>query len=138
MPCRTSGDPCPLLIEFKISVDAGNLLSCQIRCNKFDILLFSKCPVLFSAIATIGDEDCLFFLYFHGGKMFLRSDCREVKFPDQVTARAATAEDLEEIKRYVSEYCRLFVGDEDAIMSSPFNVVTPDSKNPYKQMYVAN
>ena len=70
--------------------------------------------------------------------MFLRSDCREVKFPDQVTARAATAEDLEEIKRYVSEYCRLFVGDEDAIMSLPFTVVTPDSKNPYKQMYVAN
>ena len=24
------------------------------------------------------------------------------------------------------------------IMNSPFTVVTPDSKNPYKQMYVAN
>ncbi len=74
----------------------------------------------------------------HGGKMFLRSDCKGVKFPGQVTAREATAEDLDEIRKYVSEYCRLFVGDEDKIMSSPFTVVTPDSKNPYKQMYVAN
>ena len=74
----------------------------------------------------------------HGGKMFLRSDCKEIKFPGQVTASPATAEDLDEIRKYVSEYCRLFVGNEDMIMSSPFTVVTPDSKNPYKQMYVAN
>ena len=74
----------------------------------------------------------------HGGKMFLRSDCKGIKFPGQVTARPATPEDLEEIKKYVSEYCRLFVGNEDRIMSSPFTVVIPDSKNPYKQMYVAN
>jgi len=74
----------------------------------------------------------------HGGKMFLRTDCRAVKFPSQVTVREADERDLVEIRKYVSEYCRLFVGDEDAIMSSAFTVVTPDSKNPYKQMYVAN
>ena len=74
----------------------------------------------------------------HGGKMILRSDCRDVKFPGQVTAREATAEDLEEIKKYVREYSRLFGADFDAIMASPFTVVTPDSKNPYKQLYVAN
>ena len=74
----------------------------------------------------------------HGGKMFLRSDCRTVKFPSQVTVRETDGRDLDEIRKYVSEYCRLFVGDEDAIMSSSFTVVTPDSKNPYKQMYVAN
>ena len=49
-----------------------------------------------------------------------------------------TKEELEEIKKYVSEYCRLFGGDESEIMSSPFTAVTPDSKNPYRQMYVAN
>ena len=74
----------------------------------------------------------------HGGKLFLRSDCRGIKFPSQVTARRAEPEDLEEIRKYISEYCRLFVCAEDMIMSSPFTVVTPDSKNPYKQMYVAN
>ena len=74
----------------------------------------------------------------HGGKLILRSDCRDIKFPDQVTARPADEDDLEEIGKYVSEYCRLFGGDCDAVMSSAFTVVTPDSKNPYKQMYVAN
>lgn len=74
----------------------------------------------------------------HGGKMYLRSDCAGVKFPHQVTARGASDEELEEIKKYVSEYCRLFGGDESEIMSSPFTAVTPDSKNPYRQMYVAN
>ena len=74
----------------------------------------------------------------HGGKMILRSDCKEISFPGQVTARAATPEDLEEIKTYVAEYCKLFGADEKAVMDSPFTVVTPDSKNPYKRLYVAN
>ena len=74
----------------------------------------------------------------HGGKMYLRSDCKGIKFPGQVTAKAASAEDLEEIRKYVAEYCRLFGGSADEIMSSPFTAVTPDSKNPYRQMYVAN
>lgn len=74
----------------------------------------------------------------HGGKMFLRSDCKDVKFPSQVTARPAFTSDLDELKAYVSEYCDLFGYDMNEILNSPFTVVTPDSKNPYKQMYVAN
>ncbi|MBE6529445.1 MAG: glutamate synthase [Ruminococcaceae bacterium] len=74
----------------------------------------------------------------HGGKMILRSDCKDVNFPGQVTARAATPEDLKEIKTYVAEYCALFGKDEKTVMDSPFIVVTPDSKNPYKRLYVAN
>lgn len=74
----------------------------------------------------------------HGGKMFLRSDCRNVRFPSQVTARTATKSDLEELEVYVSEYCDLFGYDIHEVLSSPFTVITPDSKSPYKQMYVAN
>ncbi len=74
----------------------------------------------------------------HGGKMVLRSDCADVAFPDEVTARRATDEDLREIRSYVSEYCRLFGADEGFVMESPFTVVTPDSGNPYKRLYVAN
>ena len=74
----------------------------------------------------------------HGGKMILRSDCSDIRFPDQVTARPATAEDLEEIGKYVDEYCRLFGIDADEVMDAPYTVVTPDSSNPYKQLYVAN
>ena len=74
----------------------------------------------------------------HGGKMILRSDCRGIVFPDQVTARAATDEDLREICGYVNEYCARFGGDEGTIMDAPFTVVTPDGNNPYKRLYVAN
>ena len=74
----------------------------------------------------------------HGGKMFLRSDCSGVNFPGQVSARPATAEDLKEIEEYVTEYCRLFGCDAEKVLAGSFTVVTPDSRNPYKQMYVAN
>ena len=74
----------------------------------------------------------------HGGKMFLRSDCKDVEFPGQVTAHLADKTDLEELKAYITEYCDLFGYDINQVLASPFTVVTPDSKNPYKQMYVAN
>ena len=74
----------------------------------------------------------------HGGKMILRSDCSDVVFPDQVTARPATDADKDEIRAYVSEYCALFGADEKELMNSPFTVVTPDGKNPYKRLYVPN
>ena len=74
----------------------------------------------------------------HGGKMILRSDCSGITFPGQVTARKATEEDLSEIRGYVGEYCARFGADEKAVMDAPFTVVTPDSCNPYKRLYVAN
>ena len=74
----------------------------------------------------------------HGGKMILRSDCKDIVFPNQVSAKPATPEELKEIKKYVAKYCRLFGDNTDSIMNSPFTIVTPNSKNPYKQLYVAN
>ena len=74
----------------------------------------------------------------HGGKMFLRSECRDVVFPEQVTARPADPDDLLEIQTYISEFCELFGLDVNKVLSAPFTVITPDSKNPYRQMYVAN
>lgn len=74
----------------------------------------------------------------HGGKMFLRGDCEGIKFPRQVTAKLADGEELTELREYISEYCEIFGHDVDELMASQFTVVTPDSKNPYQQMYVAN
>ena len=74
----------------------------------------------------------------HGGKLFLRSTCENVLFPPQVTPRPATAEDLNEIAPCLREYCGIFDLDYMAIADAPFTVVTPDSANPYQQMYVAN
>ncbi len=74
----------------------------------------------------------------HGGKMFLRSDCKDVIFPDQVTARPANSTDLEEIQESIREYCTYFNLDHEKIISGPFTVIEPDSNNPYRQMYVQN
>lgn len=74
----------------------------------------------------------------HGGKMFLRSDCSDITFPEQVTAKAASSEDLKELRSYLSEYCELFDINIEEVLSGPFTVVIPDSNNPYRQMYVSN
>lgn len=74
----------------------------------------------------------------HGGKMFLRGTCDDIAFSRQVTAACATETDMEEIKEYLSEYCDLFGFDMTEVLNAPFTVITPDSKNPYKQIYVAN
>lgn len=74
----------------------------------------------------------------HGGKLFLRSDCADIHFPHQVNHRIAQPEDLNEIRSYVTEFCTHFGGSPEEILNAPFTVVTPDSGNPYRQMYVAN
>ena len=74
----------------------------------------------------------------HGGVMYLRSDCDGVRFPKNVTARLATDEDMVEVESVIADYCEHFDLDVDEILDAPFTKVAPDSKNPYKQMYVAN
>ena len=74
----------------------------------------------------------------HGGKMYLRGNCENIKFPSQVTAKPATDEDMDELRSYMTEYCSDFAYDMNDILSGTFTVITPDNQNPYKQMYVAN
>ncbi len=74
----------------------------------------------------------------HGGKIFLRGTCDNINFPNHVTARAATPDDMTEVNGYLSEYCSDLGQKLETILNAPFTVITPDSKNPYKQMYVAN
>ena len=74
----------------------------------------------------------------HGGKLFLRGDVSDIRFPKGVWVRPAGAADLEVIQPELIQYCRAFRFDPDEVLSAPFTLVTPDSKNPYKQMYVAN
>ena len=61
-----------------------------------------------------------------------------VSHPEAQPNEPLTLEELREIDGYLSEFCRLFCCDIDEILSAPFTVVTPDSKDPYRQMYVAN
>lgn len=74
----------------------------------------------------------------HGGKLYLRSECKDLLLPKQVTAQPATADDLAEISGYLHTYCQLFGGSCEELLRATFTVITPDSQNPYKQMYVLN
>ena len=74
----------------------------------------------------------------HGGKLILRGECADIQFPSQVSTRTASEEDMTLIRRLIEKYCSLFNADCEEILDAPFTVITPDSANPYKQMYVAN
>ena len=74
----------------------------------------------------------------HGGKLFLRSDCKNILLPKQVIARPASHKDLDGIWTYLHTFCELFGGDCDALLQQPFTLITPNSSNPYKQLYVTN
>ena len=74
----------------------------------------------------------------HGGKLFLRGNSEGVEFPAQVNVRIADKADKEELARYISAFCDSFGYSAGEILSSDFTVVTPNTKNPYKQMYVQN
>lgn len=74
----------------------------------------------------------------HGGRVIFRGDVSGIRFPEQVTPHAPTAEELALLRPLVERWCALFGGDAEALMNGPFTVVTPDSRNPYRQMYAAN
>ena len=74
----------------------------------------------------------------HGGRMYFRGDYTSLDFGGRVSAKLADKSELEAIDEYLSNYSRLFGIDKSEIAASPFTLITPDTKNPYKQMYVAN
>lgn len=74
----------------------------------------------------------------HGGRVLLRGNAEGIIFPENVTAKTATGKDMLTAMPYITEFCKAFGIDEKNVLSSPFTVVTPDSANPYKRMYVEN
>nr|WP_122012693.1 glutamate synthase [Maliibacterium massiliense] len=74
----------------------------------------------------------------HGGRMFLRMDAPPQGLPPQVTARRATAADLQAITPHVAEFARAFQLERSALLCGTFYVLAPDTQNPYKQLYTAN
>ena len=89
---------------------------------------------LFDKKAIVGNFPCT---GMHGGKVLLRSDCRDVEFPKNVFARPidVSGSEFEPILR---EYCALFDVSQDEVFEHPYTLITPDDNNPYKQMYVQN
>ena len=72
------------------------------------------------------------------GKVFVRAESDALDLPPQVTAHPITAEEKEELKAILLDYCAVFGYDIGMVLNAPFTVITPDTANPYRQMYVAN
>ena len=73
----------------------------------------------------------------HGGTIIIRGSVDNIIFPPQVKCEPAQDKDLEVIRNYINEYAKLFCLDEDELMKDTFNVLTPNSQNPYKKLYTA-
>ncbi len=75
----------------------------------------------------------------HGGKIFLRTEA-ELPFdlPSQVSAHRADAKELEEIRPFVEKYAHAFGRNAAEILRGAFQVLIPNTANPYKSLYVTN
>lgn len=74
----------------------------------------------------------------HGGVMYIRGNLADYRFPSQVLVEKATKEDLESISSYLKNYEKFFNKDLTKLLVDDFIKVTPNSNNPYKQLYCAN
>lgn len=75
----------------------------------------------------------------HGGKIFLRTEA-ELPFdlPSQVSAHRADEKELEEIRPFVEKYAHAFGRNAAEILRGTFQVLIPNTANPYKSLYVTN
>lgn len=75
----------------------------------------------------------------HGGKIFLRTEA-ELPFdlPSQVSAHRADAKELEEIRPFVEKYAHAFGRNAAEILRGAFQVLIPNTANPYKSLCVTN
>ncbi|MGN0642487.1 MAG: glutamate synthase [Huintestinicola sp.] len=74
----------------------------------------------------------------HGGAIYIRSDIAPTGLPAQVVISDATDADKEEIRADVELFTSKFGGNADEILSAHFFKLVPNTKNPYKQLYVNN
>ena len=74
----------------------------------------------------------------HGGHIFIRTDKELIGLPAQVTAEIASGEDLREIAPYLDAFAGYFGIDTKKLAKDRFYVLSPNAKNPYRQLYTAN
>ncbi len=74
----------------------------------------------------------------HGGKIYLRTTHLPPDLPAQITVGEAGEKDKEIIAPLVDRYCQSFGADQKTLLASHYYVLSPNTKNPYKQLYVNN
>lgn len=75
----------------------------------------------------------------HGGVMYLRCEELPHRLPAQVSAVKNKGADIPELKTVLDDYCSYFPEfNAEELLSDNFFVLTPNTENPYKQMYTDN
>lgn len=74
----------------------------------------------------------------HGGQIFIRSSRTPQNLPAQVSVNKANEADMGRIKDILEEFSSIFGVSMDEIMGKTFYRLTPNAKNPYKQLYTEN
>ena len=65
----------------------------------------------------------------------MRSERLPEDLPRQIVARRATEEDVQSVRGAIHSFCETFGLDEGVIDDKPFHILTPNSANPYRQLY---
>lgn len=68
----------------------------------------------------------------HGGVMYMRANEPVPYLPEQVICEKSGAD---EIKEYIEKYCSYFNKKISEILNGSFYKLTPNTKNPYRQLY---
>ena len=75
----------------------------------------------------------------HGGTMYIRCDELPGTLPVQVSAERKWGADIAELSELVRDWCNFFPEyNAERLLAHNFFVLTPNSANPYKQMYTDN
>lgn len=74
----------------------------------------------------------------HGGEIYLRCESIPTKLPSQVRAERLEGIGEGEIREIIRKWCALFGEKESDFLNSVYYRLTPNSENPYKQMYTVN
>lgn len=74
----------------------------------------------------------------HGGQIYLRTEALPNLLPKQVKAEKLEGVQDEEIQAILEDYANEYGLEKDVVLNHTFYRLTPDTDNPYKQMYTNN
>ena len=74
----------------------------------------------------------------HGGEIYLRCDKVPTALPAQVKAEKLARFPAGDAEKLVRAWCAVFGEDAETLLASPCWRLTPNTENPYKQMYTSN
>lgn len=74
----------------------------------------------------------------HGGEIWIRTNVEPKHLSPHVNIRKAEKEDLEKITPSLQEFSDKFSVPMAKILEKSFYLLTPNAKNPYKQLYTRN